>query len=56
MDNPIPLETLDTTRKSSRFLLPAGVLLLIVAAVSGYAWYDLYSPCGVDAVKTAPLP
>ena len=55
MENPPPLETPERVQKSSRFLLPASVLIvvLIVAAVGTYAWYYLYSPCGVDAVKEA---
>ena len=53
MDNPSSLETQDTVQKSSRFLLQASALivLLIVAAVGMYAWYFLYNPCEVNAVK-----
>jgi hypothetical protein len=55
MDNPALLETQGTVQKSSRFLLPASALivLFIVAAVGIYAWYFLYNPCEVNAVKEA---
>jgi len=50
-----PLETQATVQKSSRFLLPASVfiVLLIIAAVGTYAWYSLYKPCEVNAVHEA---
>lgn len=55
MDSPAPIETQEPVQKVNRFLLPAGILmiLLIVAAVSTYTWYHLYSPCGVKAVEEA---
>jgi hypothetical protein len=55
MENPTPLETPEPVRKSSRFLLPASIviILLIVAAVGTYAWYTLSNPCEVNAVKEA---
>ncbi|HJR79239.1 MAG TPA: hypothetical protein VJ821_04135 [Anaerolineales bacterium] len=55
MDNPAPIETQEPVQKANRFLLPAGILmiLLIVAAVGTYTWYYLYSPCGVKAVEEA---
>jgi hypothetical protein len=42
-----------TMKKSNRFLLPAGVfiVLLIMAAGGVYAWYFLYHPCEVNTVK-----
>lgn len=55
MDNPAPIETEDTVQKSSRFVLPVSLLivLLIVAAVGTYIWYFVYNPCEVEAVKEA---
>ena len=55
MENPTPLETPETIQKTSRFLLPASVLIVlsIVAAAGMYAWYYWYNPCEVDAVKEA---
>ena len=55
MDNPAPLETQATVQKSSRFLLPAGVIivLFVVAALGAYAWYSLFRPCEVKAVEEA---
>lgn len=55
IENSTPLETQDTLQKPSRFPLVVGVViaLLIVAAVSTYTWYYLYSPCGVNHVKAA---
>jgi len=55
MDNPAQLKSQNTVQKSSRFLLPASALivLLIVAAVGTYTWIYLYNPCEVDAVKEA---
>jgi hypothetical protein len=55
MDNPAPLEARATVQKSSRFLLAASVLIvvLIVAAVGTYAWYSLFRPCEVNAVEEA---
>jgi hypothetical protein len=55
MENPTPLETPELIQKTSRFLLPASalILLLIVTAVGMYTWYYLYNPCEVNAVKDA---
>lgn len=40
-------------KKSNRFLWAASVLLilLIVAAVSTYAWYSVFRPCKVETVQ-----
>lgn len=55
MENPAPLETPEPAWAASRFLLPAGVviLLLIVIAVGAYAWYSLNSRCDVNTVREA---
>jgi hypothetical protein len=55
MENPTPLETPETLQKTSRFLLPASVLigLLIVAVAGMYVWYYRYNPCKVSAVEDA---
>lgn len=52
---PTPLETQGALQRSSRFLLSASTLivLLLVAAVGTYAWYSHYRPCEVDAVEEA---
>jgi hypothetical protein len=44
-----------TTQRTSRFLLPASVfiVLLTLAAVGVYAWYYRYNPCDVKAVEDA---
>lgn len=46
---------LEPVQKSSRFLLPASALIvvLIVAAVGIYTWYYLHNTCEVNAVKDA---
>ena len=55
MDNPAQLKSQEPVQKSNRFLLLASVVivLFIVAAVSMYAWFFVYNPCEVDAVKEA---
>ena len=55
MGNSHPFETQHFSERSMRFLLAAGVLmvLLIVAAVSAYTWFALYGPCTVDTVQAA---
>ncbi len=57
MDNPAQLKSQDTVQKSSRFLLPASALivLLIFAAMGMYTWYSLYNPCEVNAVREASV-
>jgi len=53
MANPAPTETRDTVHRSSRFLLPAGVIigLVIVAAAGIYAWFFVSRPCEVKVVE-----
>ena len=55
MENPQSFETQELPDRSRRFLLAAGVLmmLLIVAAVGGYTWIALFGPCTVNTVQTA---
>lgn len=55
MENPTPPETSQTLRKTKRFPLTAGVLIiaLIVAAVGTYTWMYLYNPCEVSEVEDA---
>ena len=55
MDNPAQLKSQEPVQKSNRFLLLASVIivLFIVAAVGLYAWFFVYNPCEVDAVKEA---
>jgi len=55
MESPTSLETLETVRKTSRFLLPASVLIVLLTVAAGgmYAWYYWYNPCEVDAVEEA---
>lgn len=50
-----PFEAQHFSERSMRFLLPAGVVmvLLIVAAVSAYTWFALYGPCTVNTVEAA---
>ncbi|MCI0552040.1 MAG: hypothetical protein L0287_13890 [Anaerolineae bacterium] len=55
MDNTHPIETQDSPDRWSRFLLAAGVVmvLLIVAAVSAYSWFAVSGPCTVNTVQAA---
>jgi hypothetical protein len=52
MDDRAPLETQHPMQRLGRFLLPAILLALLVAAsVGAYTWYARYGPCNVDAVE-----
>jgi hypothetical protein len=55
MNNPAQPKSQEPVQKSNRLLWPAGALigLLIVAAAGTYAWYSVYNPCEVNAVKEA---
>ena len=55
MEDSSPSETQPIPDRWTRLLWAGGVvmLLLIVAAVSGYTWVALYGPCTVNAVQTA---
>lgn len=55
MENSHPIETQHLSDRWMRFLLAAGILmvLLIVAAVSAYTWFALYGPCKVNTVQAA---
>ena len=55
MEDSQPSEPTPVSDRWSRLLWAGGVvmLLLIVAAVSGYTWIALYGPCSVNTVETA---
>lgn len=55
MENPTSSEPHDSPNRTMRLLWFVGVpmVLLIVAAIGGYAWFALYGPCTVDSVETA---
>jgi len=56
MENPPPLEEQPAIHgRPKRFLIVAGAVLaiLVVAAISVYAWYAVYGPCSKSKVKTA---
>lgn len=55
MENSPPFEAQDSPERWSRFLLAAGVLmvLLIVAAVSAYTWFAISGPCTLNTVQAA---
>jgi len=55
MENPTPFEIPEPIQKTSRFLWPASVLiiLLIIVATGMYAWYYRYNLCEMSAVEDA---
>ena len=55
MANPASTETQRTVQKSTRFLLPAGVIIVLLIVVAGgtYAWFFVSRPCEVKVVEEA---
>jgi hypothetical protein len=55
MDHTVRLEIQEPMHKSNRFLLVAGVLivLLVVAGGGMYTWFFVYNACQVNAVQEA---
>jgi hypothetical protein len=54
-DHPVRLEVQETMHKSNRFLLLAGVLIVVLIVAGGaiYTWFFVYNACEVGAVQEA---